>query len=551
MSSTDASTAPRRWQFRPTVAKLQRAFTLRVRLGLLVALVVTLVVTVSSYLQLQSFEDSITADLFETGRKTAESVAAEIEVQDKDNVNPDDIGMILHNFNDANPSIRRISVITLDRSSQTPTVYATTAMPERGEALRIARESIDSKDEVWGYRGDVLQTIACPAYSDNEILGAVVVTFSLATIDQLHKTGRWVVIWFVPPSIFVLTLLVDLLARRLIHKPIARIRQTMHDAAAGDLSARAPVLRRDEIGAVAEGLNEMLAEMENFNVALQARVREATKELRASNAELVDSYQRMFALREALARAEQMAAVGQTAASVAHQIGTPLNLISGYVQMLMEEAGEDSRISRRLEIVQEQILKVTTIVRTTLDHARRPMPREATNAGQLVERVCDVARPKLDASGVGLKLTIERDVPAVNADTVQLELAMLNLITNALDAMPGGGTLNIGVSAIAGGVRIRVADTGTGIAADLLPRIFDPWVTTKSAGRGSGLGLSITRDVIASHGGTIAVASEAGAGAVFTIDLPAAADTTAVTERRAADHAAVAETADTPVARQP
>ena len=530
MSSLDGSQTARRWQFRPTVAKLQRALTLRVRLGLLVALVVALVVSVSSYLQIQSFEDAVTAELFKTGRNTAEAVAAEIEVQDQDNVNPDDIGMILHNFNDANPAIRRVSVIRLDPQSRTPQVYATTALPERAEALAIAKEAIDTKGEVWGDHGAILQTVAYPAYSENEILGAVVVTFSLATVQQLHETARWVVIWFVPPSIVVLTLLVDLLARRLIHKPIAGIRSTMHRVAAGDLSARAPVRRRDEIGAVAEGLNEMLAEMENFNVALQARVREATKELRASNAELVESYQGVFALREALARAEQMAAVGQTAASVAHQIGTPLNLISGYVQMLMEEAGEDSRIARRLQIVQEQISKVTTIVRTVLDHARRPMPRQPTSVARMVERVCDVARPKLDASGVTLKLTIDRGIAEVDADVVQLELALLNLITNALDAMPGGGTLAITVSPSPAGVRIQVADTGAGIAADLLPRIFEPWVTTKSAGHGSGLGLSITRDVVTSHGGTIGVTSESGGGATFTIELPAAAEPAAAKE---------------------
>lgn len=524
MSPQDGGTAARRWQIRPTVAKLQQAFTLRVRLALLVALVVALVVGISSYLEIQSFETSATTELFDSSRLTAQSVADDIEVQERAQLNPDDIGETLHEFNVANPSIRRISVIVIDRQTGKPDVYASTALPERDEAVVIGKRAIDTKDETWGDRRDVLQSVAVPAYWRDEVFGAVVVTFSLATIEEMHRTGRSVVLWFVPPAVIVLTFLVDLLARRLIHKPIAGIRSTMHRVAAGDLSARAPVRRHDEIGAVADGLNEMLAEMENFNVALQARVREATQELRASNAELVDSYQRVFALREALARAEQMAAVGQTAASVAHQVGTPLNLISGYVQMLMEEEGENSRISRRLEIVQEQILKVTTIVRNMLDHARRPMPRQPTSVGQMVERVCDVARPKLDASGVTLKVTIEREIPAVDADVVQLELALLNLITNALDAMPRGGTLSITVSASAAGVHIEVADNGTGIAADLMPRIFEPWVTTKTAGHGTGLGLSITRDVITSHGGTIEVTSESGGGSTFTIDLPAAQD---------------------------
>ncbi len=524
MSSQDDTTAARRWQIRPTGAKLHWPFTLRVRLGLMVALVVTVVVSISSYLQIRSFETSATSELFDTAKLTAQSVADDIEVQDQDGLNPDDVGETIHEFNDANPSIRRISVVVINRLTGQPEVFASTGSPEREEAIAIAKQAIGRKEEVWGDRNDVLQSVAVPAYWRDEVFGGVVVTFSLATIEQMHQTGRSVVLWFVPPAVIILTLLVDLLARRLIHKPIASIRKTMHRAAAGDLSARAPMRRRDEIGAVAEGLNEMLAEMENFNVALQARVRDATKELRASNTELVDSYQRVFALREALARAEQMAAVGQTAASVAHQIGTPLNLISGYVQMLMEEAGQDSRIARRLQIVQEQISKVTTIVRTMLDHARRPMPRQPTSVAQLVERVCDVARPKLDASGVTLKLTIDGGIATVDADIVQLELALLNLITNALDAMPDGGALAITVSPSPAGVRIEVADTGSGIAAELLPRIFDPWVTTKSAGHGSGLGLSITRDVVSSHGGTISVASDPGGGATFTIELPAASE---------------------------
>ena len=113
----------------------------------------------------------------------------------------------------------------------------------------------------------------------------------------------------------------------------------------------------------------MLAHLQHLNDALQERVDDATSELRVRNQELVDSYQRVFALREALARAEQMAAVGQMAASVAHQVGTPLNLISGYVQMLQQDAAVDPRTGRRLAIVQEQIGKVASVVRTMLDHA--------------------------------------------------------------------------------------------------------------------------------------------------------------------------------------
>jgi signal transduction histidine kinase len=220
-----------------------------------------------------------------------------------------------------------------------------------------------------------------------------------------------VALWFVPAAIIVLTLLVSLPVRWFIHEPMSGIEKTMRRVADGDLGARAPVMRDDEIGAVARGLNEMLARMQNFNVELQHKVSEATQELRGKNEELVASYQRVFELREALARAQQMATVGQMAANVAHQIGTPLNLISGYVQMVMEQEGAESPASRRLRIVQEQITKVASIVRTMLDHARRPSPKEPTDIAELVGRVAAVARPKLDASGVRIDLQVADDLP--------------------------------------------------------------------------------------------------------------------------------------------
>jgi signal transduction histidine kinase len=294
----------------------------------------------------------------------------------------------------------------------------------------------------------------------------------------------------------------------------------MRRAGEGNFSARAPIVRNDEIGQVAAGLNDMLARLQDLNEALQERVEEATSELRVRNRELVDSYQRVFTLREALARAEQLAAVGQMAASVAHQVGTPLNLISGYVQMLHEDAAVDPKTARRLAIVQEQIGKVAAVVRTLLDHARRPDTRWPTALGTLLARVADVARPKLDASHIALSLDVSSDLPPVEANGQELELAILNLVNNALDAMPAGGTLTIRATAAGRGVRIEIVDTGTGIAPELLPRVFDPWVTTKAAGRGTGLGLSITKDVVTRHGGTIDASSQPGR-TTFTIELPA------------------------------
>ena len=239
------------------------------------------------------------------------------------------------------------------------------------------------------------------------------------------------------------------------------------------------------------------------------------------NQQLVESYHRLLGLREQLASAEQLASVGQTAANVAHQVGTPLNLISGYVQLLKEELGSNSPHAPRLAIIEEQIAKVTSTVRTLLDRSRQMGRKTRTTAGELVTRVIEVMLPNLQAARITHEMDLAGGNTPILVDATNLELSLLNLMTNAVDAMPDGGTLRVRViDDPPNRVRIEIHDTGHGVPADLLPRIFDPWVSTKKPGRGTGLGLAIARDVISAHGGSIAVASAEGVGTTFTIDLP-------------------------------
>lgn len=246
--------------------------------------------------------------------------------------------------------------------------------------------------------------------------------------------------------------------------------------------------------------------------------------LRDRNQELVRSYQSVSRLRETAARAQQLAAVGQTMANVAHQIGTPLNLVSGHVQLLTNEIS-DPTIERRLRIVQEQIDRVVATVRSLLERARPQGDRQTVRIDAVLARMGDAMRARLASGGVSLDLKVQRPLPGVAADEAQLELALLNLVTNALDAMPDGGRLTLAATNANGVVRIEVRDTGTGIDPTVLPRLFEPWVTTKSSGRGTGLGLSITRDLITSLGGTINVSKSSRQGTTFTIELPATEST--------------------------
>jgi signal transduction histidine kinase len=259
--------------------------------------------------------------------------------------------------------------------------------------------------------------------------------------------------------------------------------------------------------------------MGDFNVELQHRVETATTELRDRNVELEESYQRVIMLRDALARAERMAAVGQMAANVAHQVGTPLNLISGYVQMV-REGSADPRTRERLEIVERQIQQVTGVLRSMLDHARQRSPRERVDVGRVVRYACETAQSQLALSGVALRLRVDDNLPAIEADGTQLELVVINLIKNSLDAMPYGGTLTISASEVQTGVLLEVADTGSGIPPEMLARVFEPWVTSKTIGQGTGLGLAIAREVIEAHGGTITIRNVEHGGAIVTIHLP-------------------------------
>ena len=506
----------------PNVAPVDRLSlfgSLRARLVIAASIVVAIVIGLQSYFEIRVFEARAEADLREAGALTAQAVSDDLELRGGLPALPE-ITNSLHEFINTVPTIRAVSVVALDEDAR-PKVVASTSSDERDEAIALAADVIRGRPPEWRDLQGSLTSFAMPVMRGDTREAAVVVTMSRAAVDELRTRGRLVTLWLAPLAIIVLTILIDQVAREFIYRPLAGIHLTMRRTGAGETGARAPILRQDELGAVALGLNQMLERIEGFSAALQERVDEATTELRTSNAERIENYQRVLALREALARSEQLAAIGQTAASVAHQVGTPLNLVSGYVQLMLEEPDLDPRIVRRLQTVQEQIGKVADVVRRLLDRARSAAERTPVSIGALVKRLSTVAMPRLDAAHVRLVTDVPATLPPVLGDETDLELALLNLVTNGIDAMPSGGELSIRAEVVERGVRLVIRDTGEGIPDDLLPRIFDPWVTTKAPGRGTGLGLSIARDVIARLGGTIEVQSQRGQGTAFTIDLPA------------------------------
>jgi signal transduction histidine kinase len=255
---------------------------------------------------------------------------------------------------------------------------------------------------------------------------------------------------------------------------------------------------------------------------LEERVTEATAEIAERKEQLEDANLQLFEMQRQLTQLERLAGAGQLAAQFAHEVGTPLNLISGHVQLLRART-TDERVIKRLDVIAGQIERITSIVRSMLDSTRRPKPQlEAVDINGLLARILDATQPTLAARRVDVTANMAEGLPMIEADPDQLQQVFINLINNSLDAMPQGGLLTISTIQNGQGLEICLSDNGEGIKRDDIELIFDPLFTTKR-GLGTGLGLTIVKQIIADHGGSVDVESESGRGATFRITLPIAA----------------------------
>jgi signal transduction histidine kinase len=515
----DQTTLAEDAQDRPTVARWRPGLdrlSLRAKLTTAVAFSVAVVITIVVFAAIRLAARFLENDLRETARLTTVAVADEVELGfDADS---SAIALVLHDFIAAAPQLRSISVFRSDANGAIGAIASTSSsVPVPG---LLVQRAIHDAEPVWDNSDPQIARIAAPIYQGDAIVGAVVTSVAMTSVEELRRGGRLLGAAAIVVAIVGITLLIHLLASRLLYAPLRDITSAVKAVAHGDLAARVQIRRADELGALAANLNAMLAELEDLHHSLNDRVASATAALRQRTDALAQSYHSVLELRRTVARAAQLAAVGETMANVAHQIGTPLNLISGHVQLLKQDA-ENAAVQRRLRIVEEQVDRVAASVRKLLARAKPEADQRTADVSVVLQRLADAIGPQLETAGVHIEAKIEPGLPAVQADETELELAILNVLTNAGDAMPAGGRLSIAVASTPSGVRITIEDTGLGIPPDLLPRIFEPWVTTKGE-RGTGLGLSVTRDVVQRLGGTIEVTSHPGEGAVFTIVLPGA-----------------------------
>lgn len=299
----------------------------------------------------------------------------------------------------------------------------------------------------------------------------------------------------------------------IISRPLARLAERARRIGMGDLSRELPVRGSDEVSALVTELNAMC---------------DSLKEAR--NLAAAEARQRVSAL-EQLRHADRLRTVGTLASGIAHELGTPLNVISMRAKMIATGEAPPEDAPECARIILSQTDRVTKIVRQLLDFARRRTPRPAeTDLGELVDRATQLLGALAKKSRVEVKLGPLARVTA-KIDPAQIEQALTNLVMNAIQAMPGGGEITIAVREdMAAPDRaperlqrcavVEVADSGVGIAPEHLERIFEPFFTTKVVGEGTGLGLSVTHGIVEDHGGWMQASSVVGEGTRLAIYLP-------------------------------
>ncbi len=352
------------------------------------------------------------------------------------------------------------------------------------------------------------------ANSQGDPLGAVQVLQLESFITETDRASQVYAEALTAAMVAATAIIIFLVARYSVGRPVEELVRRLRLAGSGDLAARVPEIRRDEFGRLAQEFNIMCERLE------------------ASQRSLIAEQEERRRAESRLRNAERLASIGRLAAGLAHEIGTPLNVIGGRAETLLRKLSGNEIAEKGLRIIASQIDRIARTVRGMLDFARLREPRlTPTDVGAVIRKVLDLLEQRMEEGGVRVRPELPAGLPAVVADADQLHQVFLNLATNALDAMPRGGTLAISArhgarppadkgEAERSYLAIAFRDTGTGIAPENLIHVFDPFFSTKDVGKGTGLGLSISYGIVREHGGFIDVESEAGRGACVSVYLP-------------------------------
>jgi signal transduction histidine kinase len=352
-----------------------------------------------------------------------------------------------------------------------------------------------------------------PFYGQNPVHDIAEASESLA---PLHERARRQITGMVVESIVILLLATGAtfaLGFRFVARPVQELVAQARRIGGGDLTQRLRLTGHAELSELAEELNLMadrLAAAQDRRLALQRQVEAETAA--------------KLAALDQLRHADRLATIGQLASGVAHELGTPLNVVAGHAKMIAsDEAPEENRDSAR--VIAEQAARMTAIIRQLLDFARRNKPQLSVgDLAAVTEHTIQMLSRLAQQRKAELRLSAARPAARVRMDEAQMQQAITNLIVNAVQAMPGGGVVEVDLAEVRRDerqyLRLAIHDQGPGIAPEHLPHIFEPFFTTKGVGEGTGLGLPVCYGIVQEHGGFIEVESAVGAGTRFCVFLP-------------------------------
>jgi len=370
--------------------------------------------------------------------------------------------------------------------------------------------------------------VMAPITLEGSVAGAIAVKFSSQRAEELLSRIRFWAVTLAAASVVLMGLLMSAAIHFVVDRPIRRFMDAISATPEDGVPSPVDVQTADEFGVLASQFNDMVSRIGRFNEELRTRITEATGELDRRYRLLEQLNTLLFEMQRRLGHAERLALSGRVMAEVAHEVGTPLHSVAGHLELLRKDLPpavltEDT--AQRLTIIETQVTRVIEIIARLLDITRRaPGEPGPVDLEQLARNTAELVRPGLARAGVALDVRAQPGLSPVHGQQDQLQQVILNLLTNAIDATPTGGRIEVTTRTLPddGQVEIAVADTGPGIAVADRQQIFEPFFSTKESGRGTGLGLFITAEIVREHKGRIEIESEEGRGSTFRVILPAA-----------------------------
>lgn len=407
----------------------------------------------------------------------------------------------------------RVQIVPSESAADTAsTVYSEGQLKRLRQLLDAPHATLaDVEDDLY-YHDAILSS---GRGDEAKVLGMLEITRPADILDITGEDKQRALV-LVLLIVVVTTIVVGALASRFVSRPITKLLRGIDDVAKGDLSHVILSERDDEIGTIATRFNEM------------------TFSLRESRSETSRQNEAKLALEQRLGHTEKLATIGQLAAEIAHEVGTPLNVIAGRARSIQKKSREPEVVEKNAEIVAEQTARITRIIQRLLDFTRRKVgapERSSFKIDELVTTTMELLAGQFASAKVKTKIGRGDKLPPVAGDADRMQQVLINLMINGVQAMPDGGVLSIetqlvrrtrpGLEAESDFVSVSISDTGVGIPADIREKIFDPFYTTKEGQGGTGLGLAVCSGIVKEHDGWIDVEDAPGGGTVFRVFVPA------------------------------